>query len=209
MTKPSAQELLNEPEPKNHELLHRQPLKDEVEAHFAGALTGLGAEIDNDHRKDTPRRMARAFRELLSGYQDDPREILSRTFPMDGVDQMVVVRHIPYWSLCEHHCLPFHGTVTVGYLPRDGVCVGLSKIPRLVQCFARRLQTQESMTEEIARNLALHLAPIGVGVLVSGQHTCMQMRGVRSSGEMLTSCMLGAFRSQPEARAEFLAVARG
>jgi GTP cyclohydrolase I len=117
---------------------------------------------------------------------------------------MVVVRQISFWSLCEHHMLPFHGTATVGYLPKDRI-VGLSKIGRLVHCFARRLQVQERMTEEIANSLMDALNPHGVGVIVRATHTCMEMRGVKTAAEMMTSCLLGQFR-EPATRAEFLSL---
>jgi GTP cyclohydrolase I len=119
---------------------------------------------------------------------------------------MVLVRAVPFASLCEHHLLPFIGTATVGYIPKDNRVVGLSKIPRLVQAYAKRLQTQERLTTQIASTLMTVLAPMGVGVLIEAQHSCMQLRGIRSPGAMLTSCLLGYLRDG--GRAEFLRLAR-
>lgn len=151
---------------------------------------------------ETPRRMISALGELTRGYNEDPREILGKVFT-EKCDQMVIVKDIPFWSLCEHHMLPFHGMAHVGYVP-NGKVVGLSKIPRLVECFARRLQIQERLTSEIASAIDDVLNPIGVGVVITAQHTCMAMRGVRSNGKMVTSAMYGCFRDAGEAREEFL-----
>lgn len=157
---------------------------------------------------DTPDRVARAWQEMLAGYQDDPAAILATDFDADGYDQMVLLNGIAFTSICEHHLLPFHGVAHVAYLPSARV-VGLSKLARLVDCFARRLQLQERMTQEIANAIAEHLAPLGVGVLVEATHTCMTDRGVRKPGaQMVTSVMLGAFRDNDAARTELLAMAR-
>jgi GTP cyclohydrolase I len=166
-------------------------------------LRFMGEDIQREGLKKTPHRVAKAFRELTAGYHMNPREILSTTFA-EKCNEMVVVRQISFWSLCEHHMLPFHGTATVGYLPKDRI-VGLSKIGRLVHCFARRLQVQERMTEEIANSLMDALNPHGVGVIVRATHTCMEMRGVKTAAEMMTSCLLGQFR-EPATRAEFLSL---
>lgn len=172
--------------------------------HIRALLIGLGEDPDRDGLKRTPQRVAAAYREMTAGYQLDPADILSTTFDV-AYDEMVVVRGIEFWSLCEHHLMPFHGTATVGYLPRERV-VGLSKIGRLVQCFARRLQVQERMTQQIADAMQEHLNPVGVGVVIHASHTCMAMRGVKLAGEMVTSSMLGAFREDGRARTEFLAL---
>jgi GTP cyclohydrolase I len=164
-------------------------------------LTYLGEDPHREGLLKTPDRVARSLRELTDGYRQDPEQILSTTFA-EACDEMVVVREIPFWSLCEHHLLPFHGTATVGYLPR-GRIVGLSKIGRLVHCFARRLQVQEKMTQQIAQSIMDHLSPHGVGVVLKAQHQCMAMRGVRAPAEMLTSCLLGQFK-EASTRAEFL-----
>lgn len=167
-------------------------------------LVLIGEDHGREGLQDTPARVIRAWLELTAGYEQDPAKILATTFA-ERADEMVLVRDVPFASVCEHHMLPFHGTVTVGYLPRDRV-VGLSKIPRLIECFARRLQVQERMTTQIADAMMEHLQPLGVGVLVTGYHSCMAMRGVQKHGEMVTSSLLGKFRD--EARAEFLSLAK-
>jgi len=161
----------------------------------------IGEDPDREGLKKTPHRVVRALKELTAGYSEDPKQILSTVFS-EKCDEMVIVKDIEFWSLCEHHMLPFHGFATVGYLPGKKI-VGLSKIGRLVHCFARRLQVQERMTEEIARSFLKHLNPLGVGVIIKARHTCMNMRGVKTPGLMITSCLLGNFRD-PTTRAEFL-----
>lgn len=165
----------------------------------------IGEDPDREGLVDTPRRVVKALAELCEGYGHNPAVILSTVFD-ESCDEMVLVKDIPYASLCEHHMLPFTGHVTIGYLPRKGV-VGLSKLPRLVQCFARRLQVQERMTKQIANSIFEHLQPRGVGVLVSGVHSCCALRGVRSHNSMVTSCLLGNFRNA-DVREEFLSLAR-
>lgn len=169
-------------------------------------LQYLGEDPLREGLKDTPARVIKSLKEMTGGYLQDPAQILARTFK-EPYDQMVVVRDIDFWSLCEHHMLPFHGTVTVAYLP-NGKVVGLSKIPRLVHCFAKRLQVQERLTQEIANAMNEHLDPLGVGVAIRASHLCMTMRGIKSPSEMVTSCLLGAFRKNAEARSEFLALSR-
>lgn len=164
-------------------------------------LLHVGEDPDRDGLVDTPDRVARAFEEMTAGYREDPSLILARVFDVP-YDEMVVVRDIEFWSLCEHHLLPFHGTATVGYLPH-GKVVGLSKIPRLVQCYARRLQVQERMTQQIAEAMEEHLDPLGVGVVVRAHHTCMGARGIKCDAHMVTSCLLGAMRDHG-VREEFL-----
>jgi GTP cyclohydrolase I len=170
-------------------------------------LEACGEDVTREGLRGTPGRVARMLAEMTSGKDQDPAAILGTVFT-EFCDEMILVRDIPFWSLCEHHLLPFFGTVVVGYVPQGQRVVGLSKIPRLVQCFARRLQIQERLTTQIATTLLEYLTPRGVGVLVTGQHTCMQMRGIASPGTMITSALLGVFREAP-ARAEFLALARG
>lgn len=168
-------------------------------------LQFLGEDPTRDGLVKTPLRVVKALSDLTSGYKDDPAFILSTSFDVSH-DEMVVVRDIPFWSLCEHHVLPFHGLATVGYIPGSKV-VGLSKLARLVHCFARRLQVQERMTEQIAEALLDYVDCRGAACLVRASHTCMEMRGVRSTGETVTSCLLGMMR-EAEARAEFLDLAR-
>lgn len=156
---------------------------------------------------DTPARVVRALGEMTAGYREDPASVLAARFP-DRCDEMVVVSDITFTSLCEHHVLPFTGTATVGYVPH-GQVVGLSKLARLVDVFARRLQVQERMTEQIADAIDEHVEPLGVGVVVRAQHSCMGCRGVRKPGAtMTTSALRGVLRDKPEARAEFLTLAR-
>src|SRR5216684_432425 len=153
----------------------------------------------------TPARVVRAYEEWFSGYFEDPREYLRRTFEeVGGYDEIVVLRDIRFESHCEHHIAPIIGRVHIGYLPRHRV-IGISKLARLVDVYARRLQVQEKMTAEIAGCLNSVLKPFGVGVVVEGAHECMTTRGVHKSDvTMVTSCMLGTFRTRPETRQEFL-----
>lgn len=158
----------------------------------------LGAET----LANTPSRFTKALIEMTEGYHDAPKEILSKTFE-EPCDEIVVLKDIPFTSLCEHHLLGFSGTVHIGYLP--GSVVGLSKLARLVDCFSHRLQIQERLTRQIAEALMEHLQARGAAVIVRGQHSCMSCRGVRKSGAtMITSCMLGVFREDVPARQEFL-----
>src|SRR5665213_762936 len=163
----------------------------------------IGENPQREGLKKTPHRVVKSLLELTSGYAQDPKEILSATFS-DPCDEMVVVRDLRFWSLCEHHMLPFHGVATVGYLPKKKI-VGLSKIARLVHCFARRLQVQERLTQEIANALMDSLKPHGVGVIIKATHLCMEMRGAKTPAEMVTSCLLGDFRKL-ETRSEFLSM---
>ena len=176
----------------------------DVEDCYVRILEYIGENPEREGLLKTPARAVKALRELTGGYTQDPAAILGTTFAVD-CDEMVVVQGIEYWSLCEHHLLPFKGKVSVAYLPGDEV-VGLSKIPRLVECFARRLQVQERLTNQIAESIQEVLAPLGVGVVVSGEHQCCSMRGGKKPVIMKTSALLGRFR-EPEVRAEFLTLA--
>lgn len=181
----------------------KQPKLSPDEKAVRHLLEMIGENPDREGLRNTPGRVVRALHELTAGYKDDPKKILSTVFTQK-YNEMVIVRDIEFWSLCEHHMLPFYGFVTIGYLPGKKI-VGLSKLGRLVHCFARRLQVQERMTEEIADALMKNLHPLGVGVIVKAQHTCMRMRGVKSPGVMVTSCLLGEFRD-PTTRSEFMAL---
>lgn len=175
-----------------------------------GQLLGaLGFDwVKDEGLKETPIRVARAYQELLAGYEADPAAILSKTFPADGYDEVVVLRAVPFTSLCEHHLLPFTGSASVAYLPGDRV-VGLSKLARLVEAHARRLQIQEAMTKDIATDIQRHLEPQGVAVVIRAVHMCVTSRGIGKPGaEMVTSAMHGVFREKPEARAELLELMR-
>ena len=167
-------------------------------------LVELGEDPDRQGLKATPDRVARAMRELTNGYGVKPEEVIAGAVFDQDYDEMVVVKDINFYSLCEHHLLPFFGQVHVGYLPKGRV-VGLSKIPRLVEVFSHRLQIQEQLTRQVAEALNGALEPRGVGVVVEARHLCMEMRGVEApGGRMMTSCMLGTFRRDPRTRAEFL-----
>lgn len=157
---------------------------------------------DREGLRDTPLRVAKSHLELFAGYQQDPLAVLERTFPADGYDQVVVLSGIEFFSTCEHHMLPFYGQAHVAYLPGDRI-VGLSKLARLVDCYSRRLQVQERLTEQIANALETVLEPRGVAVVLEGVHTCMVARGVQKRGATMKTCSLrGTFLDQPAARAE-------
>lgn len=179
-----------------------------AEAAVRVLLADIGEDIERDGLLDTPARFVRALHEMTSGYETDVAALLSTTFT-DDYDEMVVVRGVDFHSLCEHHLLGFTGTATVGYIPQPGLgVVGLSKLARLVDAFARRLQVQERMTQQIAQAIDEHLRPVGVGVVLRARHSCMGCRGVRKPGaEMVTSTLLGAMRDEPQTRAEFLSLA--
>lgn len=169
-------------------------------------LQHIGEDPIRDGLADTPKRVIKALRDLTHGYALNPADILATTFDV-AFDQMIVVTNVPYVSLCEHHMLPFTGKATVGYIPRpDGRIVGLSKLARLVDCYAARLQVQERLTNQIADAIATHLDPLGVGVVIKGEHSCMNARGIKAEGTMVTSCLLGQMRDDGTVRAEFLAL---
>jgi GTP cyclohydrolase I len=171
-------------------------------------LVELGEDPERQGLKQTPARVSRALRQLTDGYGVQPEDVIAGAVFDQDYDEMVVVKDIPFYSLCEHHMLPFFGRCHVGYLPK-GKVVGLSKIPRLVGVFAHRLQLQERLTNDIAEALNRTLLPKGVGVVVEARHLCMEMRGVeKPGGQMITSCMLGTFRRDPRTRAEFLNLVR-
>jgi GTP cyclohydrolase I len=178
---------------------------DELPEIVASLLEQLGEDPEREGLLETPNRVAESLRYLTEGYAADPSTIVGDAiFALDGYDDMVLVKDIAFFSLCEHHLLPFFGRVHIGYVP-DGRIVGLSKLPRLVDAFSRRLQVQERMTREIAEAISSVVSPRGVGVVVEGRHLCIEMRGVKKeSSQTVTSCMLGVFRSDQRTRAEFL-----
>ena len=184
-----------------------RPTRDEAEAAVRTLLLWVGDDPDREGLQATPGRVARAFEDWFSGYRDDPVEFLRRTFKeVDGYDEMIVLRDISFESHCEHHLAPIIGKVHIGYLP-DRKVVGISKLARVVETFARRLQVQESMTAQIAHCIQDVLKPKGVGVIVEGQHQCMTTRGIRKHGvSMITSQLLGHFRSDPRTRNEFMSI---
>jgi GTP cyclohydrolase I len=165
-------------------------------------LSHIGEDPERDGLLDTPRRVVKALTEMTAGYKEDPATILGVTFDVP-FDEMIILKDIPFVSMCEHHMLPFEGTAAVGYIP-TGRVVGLSKLARVVDTFAKRLQVQERLTSEIAHAIQDHVSARGVGVVVKARHTCMAYRGIKKAGEMVTSVMLGDFRNEPECRAEFL-----
>lgn len=176
----------------------------DAEHHVVRLLEVLGEDPNRDGLKDTPKRVVKAWRELTAGYQLDPAIILARQFE-EKSDEMVICRQVDFSSSCEHHMLPFTGVAHLGYLPSGGKVVGLSKMARLVDCFAKRLQVQEKMTRQIAEAMQTHLQPVGCGVVITAKHSCMSCRGVqKQNAEMVTSVMLGAFREQAAVRHEFL-----
>ena len=171
-----------------------------------------GEDPEREGLRDTPRRFLNAWVELTASSSETAEQLLAVTFPADEypADQMIAVGPVSFVSLCEHHLLPFTGTAWVAYLPAPGRVVGLSKLARLVDHYARRVQVQERLTVQIAHALDDHLSPSGVGVLLRAEHSCMSLRGVRKTGAaMTTSVLLGAMRDEPDARAEFLALTRG
>lgn len=166
-------------------------------------LREIGEDPDRAGLVDTPARVERMYSELTAGYSMPPEEVLNEAVFEVDYSEMVLVKDIPFHSLCEHHMLPFAGIAAVAYIP-DGRVIGLSKIPRIVDMYARRLQIQERLTQEIADFLMVHLAPKGVGVVVEATHLCASMRGVRKPGMvMTTSAVLGLFRKSDKTRAEF------
>lgn len=178
----------------------------EAEAAVRQLLRYLGEDTERAGLKDTPGRVVRALTEMTAGKNERPEHVLKRTFE-EQCDEMIVLRGIRFTSLCEHHLLPFDGTANVGYLP--GKVVGLSKLARLVECFSRRLQMQERMTKQIADALEEHLSAKGSGCIIRAKHACMGCRGVRKpDAEMVTSCLLGVFRTDDKARSEFLSFCR-
>jgi GTP cyclohydrolase I len=171
-------------------------------------LQAVGDGVDAQGTADTPKRVANMYDELLSGYSTDPVELLNGAMFDVEYDEMVVVKDIDFYSLCEHHLLPFYGKTHVGYLPNNKV-IGLSKIPRMVEMFARRLQVQERMTQQIALTLDELIQPTGIGVVVEAQHLCAAMRGVRKPNTtMTTSAVRGQFKKNSSTREEFFSHVR-
>jgi GTP cyclohydrolase I len=181
---------------------------DEIRKAFQTLLRYVGENPQRDGLLQTPDRVARAWLEMTEGYQLNPAQFLSTTFEGES-DEMVVLKNIEFTSFCEHHLLPFTGVAHVGYLPSQGRIVGLSKLARVVDVYAKRLQVQERMTSEIANAIDSYLSPAGVGVVVEGTHSCMCLRGVKKSGgSMITSHLRGTFRENPATRNEFLSLVR-
>lgn len=184
-----------------------RPTDTEAEEAFRSIIRWVGEDPDRDGLHETPQRLVRAFREYFCGYDEDPEEILKKTFSeVDGYDEMVVLRGVPFESHCEHHVAPIIGRAWVGYVPSRRV-VGISKLARVVEAYARRLQIQERMTAQIANAIETVLKPVGVAVVIKATHHCMLSRGVKKHGaDLVTSRMLGVFRDNQMTRSEFLAL---
>ena len=182
-----------------------KPSREQAEAAIRTLLSWAGDNPEREGLLDTPKRVVDAFGDWFSGYSDDPTEYLKRTFEeVEGYDEMIVLRDIEFESHCEHHMAPIIGKAHVGYLP-DGKVVGISKLARVVETYARRLQVQEKLTAQIAQVIQDVLQPRGVGVVIEASHECMTTRGVHKRGvSMITSKMLGSFREDARTRAEFL-----
>lgn len=183
------------------------PSQLEVEQAFRGVLRWIGEDPDRDGLRETPARLVRAYREYFCGYEQDPEQILQKTFEeIDGYDEMVLLRAIPFQSHCEHHVAPIIGRAWVAYVPNERV-VGISKLARVVEAYAKRLQIQERLTAQIANCIEQVLKPKGTGVVIKATHHCMTSRGVNKQGtELVTSRMLGCFRDNPMTRQELMSM---
>ena len=176
---------------------------------ISGVIDALGENVNREGLIRTPERVEKALRFLTSGYTADIHNIVNGAIYEVKYDEMVIVKDIEFFSMCEHHMLPFYGKVHVAYIARNKV-IGLSKLPRIIDVFARRLQIQERLTQEVAQSIQDLLDPLGVGVIAEAQHFCMMMRGVeKQHSGTVTSAMLGAFRTNKETRDEFLSLVRG
>ena len=185
----------------------RKPSRRQAEDAVRVLLRWSGEDITREGLRDTPARVARAYEDWFSGYKDDPVQFLKRTFEeVEGYDEIILLRDISFESHCEHHMAPIIGVAHVGYLP-DNKVVGISKLARVVEAYARRFQVQEKMTAQIAQCIDDVLKPRGVGVVIEASHQCMTTRGIHKTGvSMVTSQMMGTFRTDPSTRAEFLQV---
>ncbi len=167
-------------------------------------LKAIGENPEREGLKDTPRRVRQSFEHLMQGYKQNPDEILKKAIFHEECNHMIIVRDIEVYSMCEHHMLPFFGKCHIGYIAQDRV-YGVSKLARLVDCFSRRLQVQERLTQQIASSIIEPISAEGVGVVIEAQHLCMMMRGVsKQNSKMITSAMLGSFRRENSTRSEFL-----
>ncbi|MGO4451362.1 GTP cyclohydrolase I FolE [Phyllobacterium sp. TAF24] len=189
----------------------RRPTQEEAEAAVRTLLLWAGDNPDREGLLDTPQRVAKAYKELFSGYDESPDDVLGRTFEeVAGYDDIVFIKDIPFFSHCEHHMVPIIGKAHVAYLPDGEKVVGLSKIARVVHMFARRLQTQESMTAQIANAIQDSLRPRGVAVMIEAEHMCMAMRGIRVSGSTTTTTTFtGAFKADVNEQVRFMTLLKG
>ncbi len=181
-----------------------RPSREEAEAAVRTLIRWAGDDPSREGLLETPKRVAKAYRELFAGYGEDAREVLSKVFEdVEGYGDMVLVRDIPFYSHCEHHMVPFHGRAHIAYFPSKGV-IGLSKLARLVDVFARRLQTQETMTAQITDAIEEALKPRGVAVMIDAEHMCMSMRGVMKAGSStITTTFTGLFQEDPAEQVRF------
>jgi GTP cyclohydrolase I len=180
----------------------------EAEALVKQIIQHIGDDITREGLVDTPKRVAQAFQTMFGGYHKDHKKILKTTFDKEIYDDMITLTNIDFYSTCEHHMLPFYGKAHISYIPDRNKIVGVSKLARLVDCFARRLQIQERLTHQIADAIEEGLAPKGVGVIISAQHFCMTARGVQKQNvRMITNTMRGRFLDDPSTREEFLLIA--
>ena len=180
-----------------------------LQSHILGILNEIGEDPTREGLRDTPKRYAKALRYLTSGYHVDVPQLVGRAIFSSASNEMVLVRDIELYSLCEHHMLPFYGRAHVAYLPK-GKVIGLSKIPRIIDAFSRRLQIQENLTVQIANTLQETLKPHGVAVIIEAFHLCMMMRGVsKQNSKTVTSAMLGEFRENPQTRQELMHLLNG
>ena len=186
-----------------------RPTQQEAEEAVRVLLRWAGDDPSREGLLDTPKRVVKSYRELFSGYEQSPEEVLGRTFEeVAGYDDMVLVRDIPFFSHCEHHMVPIIGKAHVAYIP-DGRVLGLSKIARVVEIFGRRLQTQETMTAQIADAIDTSLSPRGVAVMIEAEHMCMAMRGIQKQGSTtLTTTFTGAFKTEPTEQVRFMTMIR-
>lgn len=170
-------------------------------------LEGAGLDLRNQHLESTPGRVAKTWYEtFLSGYKSNPEDLIGVQFS-DEYDQMIVVKDIPFCSMCAHHLLPFHGTAKIGYVPRKGRITGLSKLARVLELYSRRLQIQEQLTDEVAKAIHTTLNAEGVGVVIEAQHLCMTIRGITKPGSItVTSSLIGCMRTDSKARSEFMSL---
>jgi len=177
-----------------------------MENYYKDLIKSIGENVDRQGLKNTPKRAADAFKYLTKGYGEDIDKVINGAMFESDNDEMIIVKDIEMYSMCEHHLLPFFGKCHIGYLP-SGKIIGLSKISRIVDVFGRRLQVQENLTKQIAETILKHTGALGVGVVIEAQHLCTMMRGVeKQNSKMITSCMLGAFRDNISTRSEFLSL---
>ena len=191
------------------ELRKRESQKTTIEDNVRQILAYIGENPNREGLVKTPYRVARAYEYLTKGYDEDPKAVINKAMFTEDYQEMVLVKDIDFFSLCEHHLLPFFGRAHVAYIPKHRI-VGLSKVARLVEVFSRRLQVQERLTTQVANTIMEELDPLGVGVVIRAEHLCMRMRGVEKQNSIVTtSAMLGAFRTQQPTREEFITLVNG